>query len=59
MHTRNSESHMQIAESCAPCKVVNRTVNLVLQDRKFHKVIVCRKFSDGVDKVIADLMSVS
>jgi hypothetical protein len=47
IYVRNLESHMQIADRCAPWKVSNGAQNPVLQALQFQQLGFCRKLSGG------------
>jgi hypothetical protein len=41
------ESHVQLADGCAPWKTISGTENLVLQAQQFQEMDICCKFPGG------------
>jgi hypothetical protein len=50
INIRYLESHVQLADRCAPRKFANSVENLVLQALQFQKVGICRKFPGGASQ---------
>jgi hypothetical protein len=47
MHIRKVESHVQIANQCAPRKITSGAEKHVLQALQLQKMDFCRKFQAG------------
>jgi hypothetical protein len=48
IYVRKFESHVQIADQCAPWKGASGAENFVLQTLEFHEMFICCKFPGRV-----------
>jgi hypothetical protein len=58
IYIRKVESHVQIAEWCAPWKITSGAENLVLQAQLFQEIVSAANPRTGQAEVILGLMSV-